>query len=245
MDLFAAALQDTCNSHVQVAVTATSACSHGLTLNQCMAPSQGLAPSQGMGHSQGIAAIEELQALSSDDCMNKFEDVAVSTPIHHLRQTPEYVSRDTRNLLVPELHGTQVEPEAAPLQRTHIQFVDGDNCAVHSPPMHPFTVIPLGFGAELLDYIGAHHRIRGSRWDCDHCSPRWYDWWCNACRNAVPSRWTVENHFGQCVQSCPCCRARVDCPLSCAECFSIACVQMVDKICRDDVLCARAAGAQL
>ena len=221
MHLFAAALQDACNSDVNVDVTATPACSHGLTPNQGMAHSQGLAPSQGMGPRQGIAAIEEPQSISHDDCMNTVS-------------------------LVPELPGIRNHKhQRNSLQLTRIQLVDGDNCAVVPPSMHPFEVIPLGFGAELLDYIGAHHRIRGSRWDCDHCSPRWYDWWCNACRNAVPSRWTVENHFGQCVQSCPCCRARVDCPISCAECFSIACVQMVDKICRDEVLCARAAGAQL
>ena len=217
-----------------------------------MAPSQGLAPSQGMGHSQGIAAIDELQALSSDDGMNKFEDVAVSKPIHHLLQTPENVSRDKRNVLVPELHGTQVEPEEAPLQRTHIQFVDGDNCAVYSPPMHPFTVILLGLGAELLEYIGAHHLgvhlgSHGIDWDCDHCSPRWYDWRCSACCKTVPPRWTVETHFGQCGQNCSCCRARniEDGPACCPHCFSIACVQMVDKRCSDAVLCARAAGAPL
>ena len=117
-------------------------------------------------------------------------------------------------------------------------------CAVDPQPMHPFTVIPNGFGAELLDYIGAHH-LDVLRWDCDHCSPRWYDWWCYACQDEVPSRWTVEDHFSRCGQSCPCCRARVDDPVYCDDCFSISCVQMVDKRCRNEVVCARAAGAPL
>ena len=115
MHLFAAALQDACNSDVNVDVTATPACSHGLTPNQGMAPSQGLAPSQDTGPSHGIAAIEELQAISSDDCMDNLEDFAVSKPIHHLLQTPENVSLGKRASLVPELPGTQVEPEEASL----------------------------------------------------------------------------------------------------------------------------------
>jgi hypothetical protein len=212
-----------------VDVTATPACSHGLTPNQGMAHSQGLAPSQGMGPRQGIAAIEEPQSISHDDCMNTVS-------------------------LVPELPGIRnhkMHPRNS-LQLTRIQFVDGDNCAVVPPSMHPFEVIPLGFCAALLDYIGARHvgvhlGSHGIDWDCDNCSPRWYDWRCSACCTTVPPRWTVETHFGQCGQNCSCCRARniEDGPACCPHCFSIACVQMVDKRCSDAVLCARAAGAPL
>ena len=108
-----------------------------------------------------------------------------------------------------------------------------------------FTIIPLG--AELLEYIGAHHLGVFRDWDCDHCSPRWYDWWCYACHKHVPSRWTFENHYSVCGQNCGCCRARTpeDGPRSCEECFSVACLQMVNKRWRDEVLCARAAGASL
>ena len=83
MHLFAAALQDACNSDVNVDVTATPACSHGLTPNQGMAHSQGLAPSQGMGPRQGIAAIGEPQSISHDDCMNTVSLVPELTGIRN------------------------------------------------------------------------------------------------------------------------------------------------------------------
>ena len=88
--------------------------------------------------------------------------------------------------------GSVPQPAAATAQAD-----DRQASAVHPQQMHPFTIIRLG--AELLEYIGAHHLGVFDDWDCAHCSPRWYDWWCCACRKRVPSRWTLEDHFGQCV----------------------------------------------
>ena len=114
--------------------------------------------------------------------------------------------------------GSVPQPAAATAQAD-----DRQASAVHPQQMHPFTIIPLG--AELLEYIGAHHLGVFDDWDC--------------------ARWTLEDHFGQCGQSCGCCRARNpdDGPENCEECYSIACVQMVDTKCRDQVSLARAAGA--
>ena len=99
----------------------------------------------------------------------------------------------------------------------------------------------------ILDYVGGHHLGVYCDWLCRQCSPMWYGWWCSECRMSVPPRWTIENHFGQCGQSCGCCRARnpEDGPLSCPECYAVACVSIVDKMCHDAVRRARAAGLAL
>ena len=111
MDLFAAALEDTCNVDPKVEATATRALS------------QGLPPRQGTAPSQGIAAIDELGAISSDDC-KEISEVPRQVP-----ETPEKVIRAKRVSSVPE-HPCRKKKKYNPknsLQLARITYVDGDN----------------------------------------------------------------------------------------------------------------------
>ena len=111
MDLFALALEDTCNLDSKVEATAT------------LVLSQGLPPRQGTAPSQGIAAIDELGAISSDDCME------ISEVPRQVPETPEKVSRAKRASSVPEHPGgkkRKYNPKNS-LQLARIKYVDGDN----------------------------------------------------------------------------------------------------------------------
>ena len=108
-------------------------------------------------------------------------------PLTNAQGASEYL----RTQVTPALLLT--DPEAATTQADDISPSTTD-----PRPRHPFTIIPLG--AELLEYIGAHHFGVFPDWDCDDCSPRWYDWWCYACHKQVPARWTVADHYSVCGQ---------------------------------------------
>jgi hypothetical protein len=53
------------------------------------------------------------------------------------------------------------------------------------------------------------------------CKPDWYGSYCKLCMRKTPQKWTRADHFGQCGQSCGCCRA------SCYMCNARARVAMV------------------
>ena len=123
-DLFSAALQDTCNSDVHVAVTAKPACIHEVTPHQGMAPSQGLTPHQDAGTDLITTSGEEPVVSSEHADLVKFE----ATPILHLIKPSEQHKRPS---LVPVIPGTtkrKNNPRNS-LQLTRIRCVDGDAVA--------------------------------------------------------------------------------------------------------------------
>ena len=110
MDLFAAALEDTCNVDPKVEATATRALS------------QGLPPRQGTAPIQDIVAIDELGATSSDDCL-EISKVPMQVP-----ETPEKVSGAKRASSASEDSGEKkrkCNPKKC-LQLARIKYWDGD-----------------------------------------------------------------------------------------------------------------------
>ena len=58
----------------------------------------------------------------------------------------------------------------------------------------------------VVQCVGAHNLE--AIWECSQCNPYWYNWYCQECRKVNQYlHWTFRNHFGECDQSCGCCRS--------------------------------------
>ena len=56
----------------------------------------------------------------------------------------------------------------------------------------------------VFRFVGAHNLEQD--WPCSQCKPWWHNWYCQRCGLSVPPAWTCQKHFGNCGQSCGCCR---------------------------------------
>ncbi len=70
----------------------------------------------------------------------------------------------------------------------------------------------------VIPFLGAHN-LDEEVWPCPQCTPTWHNWFCQHCEMRVLPAWTRKAHFGQCGQSCPCCRHKAgECFGACTEC---------------------------
>ena len=70
--------------------------------------------------------------------------------------------------------------------------------------LHVSTNLPSLTWPLIFRLVGAH--CLEEDWTCLQCQPWWHNWYCEHCCLSVPPAWTCQNHFGECGQSCVCCR---------------------------------------
>jgi len=109
---------------------------------------------------------------------------------------------------------------------------------MQAAPQTPSTLVQASSPLEEVDPSTLSHIVRfvGARdleaqWVCTECNPYWHNWYCYQCHKTNHIlRWTPAAHFGQCGQSCGCCRfAEGESFGSCEACENIQPLRLTSR----------------
>ncbi len=93
-----------------------------------------------------------------------------------------------------------------------VVFLESRSVTLPHSSATPVTImadqLPSTTWQTIFQFVGAHEMPYETwqDWPCCHCKPWWHNWYCQLCNRLVPPAWTCDSHWGQCGQSCGCCR---------------------------------------